>query len=146
MAWSRITASDVKTRLSGPELTALSGQALSTGQVDPLTDVIQQVVDEIRGYIAAAPRNHLGHAGTIPSQLRSAALAMVRWRLGGRLSASQAVAIFQTDARRKEYEDAITHLRDVANSRVAIEKPETVGLDKFPIHPGSWGSNTKLTT
>ncbi|HTG44938.1 MAG TPA: phage protein Gp36 family protein [Verrucomicrobiae bacterium] len=144
MAWAALTATEVKTRLSGPELTALQSSALASGQADPLPDVIAQVTDEIRGYIAAASRNTLGAAGTLPPQVRSAALAIVRWRLGGRLAVGSVGSMMQGESRRKEYEDALGLLKDIAASRFAVEQPETEGTEEIPSSESDYGSEEKL--
>ena len=142
MSWAALTATEIKTRLSGPELTALQTQALASGQSDPLPDVISQVVEEVRGYVAAGG-SPLGTAGTLPPQVRAAAIAIVRWRLGGRLAAGGAAGIFQTESRKQEYTDAIAQLKDVAAGRCIVEAPTTTATETFA-HPGSWGSDTKL--
>ncbi|MHC1762918.1 MAG: phage protein Gp36 family protein [Verrucomicrobiia bacterium] len=142
--WLSISPDDVKTRLSGPELEALQGTGLADGQVDPLPDVISQVTDEIRGYIAAHGLNTLGPAGTLPPQVRAAAIALIRWRLSGRLAIGQAAGLLQTDSRRQEYEDAITFLRDVATGKIAVESPDDTGPETMPQNEGRWGSDDKL--
>lgn len=144
MAWLSINPDDVKTRLSGPELEALQGTALADGQVDPLPDVISQVTDEIRGYIAAYRPNTLGPLGTLPPQVRAAAITLIRWRLSGRLAIGQAAGLLQSDSRRQEYEDATSFLRDVAAGKISVEAPEDTGPETMPQNEGRWGSDTKL--
>lgn len=118
MAWTTLTESDVKTRLAGAELTAFTTVALASGQTTPLTPLITQVVDEVRGYCAV--RNTLGEGATIPSKLVTAAVDILRYRLTTRLP------IKVTEERKAEYANAIALLRDVAAGRFAIEEPETV--------------------
>lgn len=119
MSWQTITSTNVKTRLAGAELTALQTAALATGQTDPLVDVIAQVVDEVRGYISANPKNTLGAAATIPAKLLGAALAIIRYRLATRLPAKS----FLTEDRVKENDAAIRLLEQVAANKFAIEDP-----------------------
>jgi phage gp36-like protein len=121
MTWITITASDVKTRLTGVELTALQSVALASGQADPLDEVVSQVIDEVRGYVAANPKNTLGDAGTIPPKLLSAALAIIRYRLATRLP----VKSILTEQRVKENEAAIRLLERIADNKFAIEDPVT---------------------
>lgn len=142
MSWGPLTADEIKTRMSGPELTALQTQALASGQADPLPDIISQVTDEVRGYIAASSVP-LGQAGELPPQVRAAAIAIVRWRLGGRLAAGGVENLFQTEPRRKEYDDALALLRDVAAGRCVVEAPAVEATETFH-HAGAWASDTKL--
>jgi phage gp36-like protein len=142
MSWAALTADEIKTRLSGPELAALQTAALATGQTDPLPDVLLQVTDEIRGYIAA--RNDLGPSGTLPSQVRAAAIAIVRWRLAGRLSLGTAGSMLQGEARKKEYEDALQLLKDIAAGKFAVEQPDVTGPETRPVPPSAYGGLDKL--
>ena len=119
MAWISITATDVKTRLTGSELTALQTVALSAGQTDPLVEIIAQVIDGVRGYISANAANTLGAAATVPSKLISASLALIRYRLCTRLP----VKSLLTEDRVKENEAAIRLLEQVAAGKFAIEDP-----------------------
>ena len=127
MSWISITSSDVKVKLTGAELAALQSAALASGQSDPLPDIISQVSDEVRGYIAANRSNTLGAAGTIPQKLLSAALSIIRYRLATRLP----VKSLLTEDRVKENEQAIRLLEQVAADKFAIEDPvsgETSGV------------------
>jgi phage gp36-like protein len=144
MSWLAITADEIKTRLSGPEAEALQSSALATDQVDPLPDVISQVTDEVRGYVAAHNANTLGPAGTLPPQVRAAAIAIIRWRLSGRLAIGKAAQLLQSESRRQEYEDAVSFLKDVAAGKVAIETPDVTGPETIPQVEGAWGSNEKI--
>jgi phage gp36-like protein len=121
MSWITITSTDVQTRLTGVELSALQKVALAPGQPDPLDDVISKVVDEVRGYIAANPKNTLGGADTVPQKLLSASLAIIRYRLATRLP----VKSILTEDRVKENADAIRLLERVADGKFAVEDPVT---------------------
>jgi len=119
MAWISITTSEVQTRLTGPELSAVQQIALAPGQTNPLPELIGQVVDEIRGYIAAHAANKLGAGSTIPQKLLGAALAMIRYRLATRLP----VRSLLTQERTDENREAIRLLERVADGRFKIEEP-----------------------
>lgn len=142
MSWAALTPAELQTRLSGPELTALQTQALASGQADPLTDILAQVTDEVRGYIAAGG-TPLGPAGELPPQVRAAAIAIARWRLGGRLAAGGGAGLIQTEPRRKEYEDAVALLRDVSDGRCLVEAPAVEVTEEFH-HAGHFQSDPKL--
>ena len=108
MAWRSLTADDVLTRLAGVELEAYRTAAKADGQVDPLTEILAGVVAEVRSRIAAGSGNQLGAEGTLPDAVRHHGLAMVRFRLITRLPLRVA------EDRRKEYEDALAFLDQVA--------------------------------
>lgn len=121
MSWQSLTTDDVLSKLAGPELAALQSAALADGQSDPVPGIIQVVVDEVRGYVAAHSQNRLGDAGTIPSKLVSATLAIIRHRICTRLP----VASLLTEQRIREKDDAIRLLERVADGRYSIEDPVT---------------------
>jgi phage gp36-like protein len=134
MSWIVITEAAVRSTLAAAELSALRTVQLAAGQADPLAEIIERTVDEVRGYVAAHPQNRLGADGTIPAELESAALALVRYRLATRLP----IKTLLTDARKDEQRDALTLLRDVAGGRFAIVPPDDGGAPAAGI--GYYGS------
>lgn len=145
MAWIPITTEDVTTRLSGTELECLQGLALADNQIAPLEDVIDQAVGLIHGYIGAS-KSGVGPDGTIPSTIMGPALAIIRWYIGGRLAVGNAASIFQSEPRRKEYEDAIRLLESIVKGEFAVESPETESTeDNFAKLAAAYGSEDALT-
>jgi hypothetical protein len=142
MAWAALTADEIKTRLTSDELTKLQTYALAPGQADPLPDVLLQVTDEMRGYIAK--RNPLGAAGTLPPQVRRAAIAMARWTLLGRIGIGTQGSISQSDSRKKEYEDALALMKDVVKGDFKVEAPDTPGPEATTTQPTAYGSDEQL--
>jgi hypothetical protein len=142
MAWTALTATEVKTRLSGDELTKLQTSALAPGQTDPLPDVLLQVTDEIRGYIKV--KNPLGPDGTLPKEVRRAALAMARWTLCGRLGIGSVGPITQGDNRKKEYDDALALMEKIVKGEFKVEAPDTPLADNTAALPAAYGSDEKL--
>lgn len=122
MSWITLAESDVQARLAGAELTALKTAALASGQTNPLTPIIAQVIQEVRGYVAACGNNRLGEGSTIPQELENDALAIIRYRLATRLPVSSLL----NDARKEEYRDALRKLERVADCRFRIEQPAVV--------------------
>ncbi|MDR1304469.1 MAG: DUF1320 family protein [Verrucomicrobiales bacterium] len=126
MNWITITETAVQTRLTGAELNAFRTAAMAVGQGDPLPEVIAQVTDQVRGYVAACPNNALGATGTIPKRLLASALDIIRYRVATRLPQMAGLI----DALREgEYKDALTLLRAVAACNYAIEDPAADGDD-----------------
>ena len=139
MAWQEITTDNVKTRLTGAELTALQSAALSSGQVDPLPEIIVQVVDEARGYIAAG--GFTLESGTkIPSKLLSAVLAIIRYRLATRLP----VKSLLDENRIKENDNAIRLLEKVSDRKFLIEEPTAASSETIGSPSPSMSTKTRV--
>ncbi|MDR2981861.1 MAG: DUF1320 domain-containing protein [Puniceicoccales bacterium] len=128
MAWISLTVERVASRLTGPEMDAVESAAKDPRQPDPLKEVVEFTVNEIRGRVKACRKNKLGPAGTIPDQLVGTALAIIRFRLLSRLP----VPALNTPAREKEYDDAIKLLADVASCKFALEVPDELGPEQMP--------------
>jgi phage gp36-like protein len=143
MSWSGITPESLATRLSQAELEALGTQQLDVWQADPVQEILTQVTDEIRGYIAVNAFNRVGPADTLPTQLHSAALAIARYRLLGRLAAGKSADDLGGEFRQRDYDDAIRLLRDVAKGDYAVEQPATEGPEDISAGSPNWGSETK---
>lgn len=144
MSWRSITVDDIRTALSGDELQSLQESALAAGQIDPLLSVIEQVTDEVRGFIAAYADNSLGPAQTLPPQVTGSAIAIVRWRLAGRLSVGKAGELLRSESRKQDYDDAVQLLRDVAEGKVAVEEPDETGPEVMPESSAAFGGETKI--
>ena len=119
MSWVTPTSNDVLTCLAGPELIAYQTAAKAVGQTDPLPEILANVVDEARGYIAAGSGNKLDVDGTIPGVALAHVLAIIRFRLITRLP------IAVKEDRREAYRDAIKFLQGVASGDIRIEDPAT---------------------
>jgi hypothetical protein len=121
--WNALTSDDVKNRLTKPELTALLGAARQVEQTPEgiLADAISTVTSEVRGYVAGCARNQLGAEGTIPDELASSALALLRRYLFTRLPNMKPL---YDDIRQTETKDALDRLRDTAAGKFAIVPPE----------------------
>lgn len=118
MAWITLTEAHLGERLAAAELAALQSAAVGAyGNTVP--DVLASVVAEVRGRVAV--RYPLGEAGTIPEELKAAALAIARWRILSRLPGMKSL---QDDARRTEYVDGLSLLEAVANGKFLIVAPE----------------------
>lgn len=127
MAWIAITEDMVKTRLAGAELTALRTAALSAGQADPLTEVITEVVNEVRGYVGACKANRLELGAKVPEKLKTTALARIVFELATRLPVKGLVTVERKDANIA----AKKLLEQVAACQFAIEEPVTLDTEKL---------------
>ena len=132
MAWITLTETHLGERLAAAELAALQSAAVGAyGNTVP--DVLASVVAEVRGRVAANGRNQLGAAGTIPDELKAAALAIARWRILSRLPGMKSM---QDEARRAEYSDALALLAAVAKGEFAIQQPaDPIDADTGAVEP-----------
>lgn len=139
MPWITLTEAHLLEALTATELSSLRTLQLAAGQTDPLPDVLARATAEVQGYVGT--RYPVGQAGTVPDQLLSSAIAIARWRLIGRLPAK----ILATENRRKEYEDAIAQLRDVAAGKFALAVATDPATEQpRPQATGRWGSGTSI--
>ena len=119
MAWIAITESDVRTSLLSSELAAIQSPHAASGDTQLVSKKIQEVVDEVRGYIAAWPDNQLEEGAKIPSKLLGAALALIRYRIISSIPSQTLL----TESRRTEKEDAMKLLERVSDGKFRIEDP-----------------------
>jgi phage gp36-like protein len=126
MSWNALTVEDIATRLTETEMGALTTAATGAGQTKEalIAAAVDAVTAEVRGYVAACSRNVLGAEGTIPYELESSALALVRRYLFTRLPRMKSL---YDELRQRETEDALQRLRDTAACRFAIVPPEEAG-------------------
>lgn len=128
MAWRAITEADVLTRISGPELEGFREAALADDQTDPVDDILGQVTNDIRGYVAACRQNTVGEAGTIPESLLGTALDLIVIEIQTRAAG---ILIDPENVRKSKMERAERRLRDVAACKFAIEQPEDATDETF---------------
>lgn len=145
MSWRAITEDDLKTQISGDELSAVRDAALADEQEDPVQPTIDQVTKEVRGFVAACSRNVLdADAAKVPDELIGYAVAIVVPRLMGRLAG---LAIDKEEVRKTAASNALSVLRDVAACDFAIEQtedPTTATVNNGDVQVVS--STTRITT
>ena len=117
MSWIALTEADLLTVLSGPELASYRSAALEAGQADPVAPTLTQVIDLVRGYVAASPAGCLGAGETIPQKLRAPALDLLAFRIPNRVGLSAG------ETRQRLHDQALRLLEQVAAGRYQIEQP-----------------------
>jgi len=129
MAWITITADDVRSILSQPEIEAVDEEHLETGQTSPLTVILSTVTKRVRAHVASGG-NTLGATGTIPDELLSAALALIRFELLTRLPGDT----WLNEDRRAAKRDAVDELKMAARGELMIVAPTTAATSQpsFP--------------
>ena len=126
--WITIQLSDVFSRLTQPEVSALQTKVLGPGQTDPIGEEIVGALQEVRGYVGNAPRNlPLGSGLSIPSELKGAALSLIVVRAASRLPTK----LMLTDERTRAASEAIALLGRVADAKFAVARPSADQLDKI---------------
>ena len=103
MAWSELTDSEIKSRLSHAEVEAIEETG---GGDDRLPGIIDQVTELVRSRVAACSRNTMGTAGTIPAECKHAAAAIARHNLLTSIPSDYVI----TEKRENEYRDALQFL------------------------------------
>jgi hypothetical protein len=131
MAWITITDAAILGKSAGAEVDAARSAALAIGQTDPVPGLVEQIVREVRGYVAACKDNKLGPAGTIPDELLGAALNRLRFECATRLPGG---ALLDED-RRAANRDAIAMLRDAGACRIVLEQPDTPSTEILASQP-----------
>jgi len=124
MSWDSLSIDDLKTRFSAAEYDAISEAALASDQ-DATTvaeSVIADVVQYVRGKVAACAANVLGEGATIPGELRDAALSIARQRVLSRIGGLESL---HGELRASEVKQAEALLNAVARCEFRIEQPAT---------------------
>lgn len=114
--WRELTEADVFGVLSEPEAAAYQSSAIGAGQ-DVLADILGQVVNHCRGYIADNSANALAEGITLPERCLRPALHLIRKDLLTRLD------LEVSEDRRKDAAEALRFFERVADGKVAIEQP-----------------------
>jgi hypothetical protein len=114
--WTSISKQDVYDYLAADQVDALSSEALGEEQDDPLPTVIADVAQRIRAEVGGNSANTLDPiAGTIPPELRGAALALIieaaQARIPSLTMSSDQIRLANT---------ARTLLQRVASGKVAV--------------------------
>lgn len=123
MSWRALTESDLLTQLSQTELDTFREVARDGTSDDPVAPVLEQVTDEVRGYIRACPQNSLGLDGTLPDSLIRSAVALAIMQI---MSRAAGQIMDPDDERQGRADDAVALLNRVADCKFGIEHPTTI--------------------
>lgn len=119
--WITLNEQGLQATLAGPELAAYKTAATAVGQANPVLEIIEQVVAEVAGFIAASDNPVTPPAGQVPRNLARASYAIVRYRLITRLPINAQTML---EHRLREYDDALAMLRAVARGDFVIGTPD----------------------
>jgi len=115
MAWVTLAASDVQAAISVNEYTVYRRDALQAGQADPITQLLTDVTNLVRGFAGRCVA--LGPVGTIPEKLKNAAVDIVIYRLETRMKREPIAA------RKEAYTAAMKLLELVGDRKFDLEEP-----------------------
>jgi len=116
--WITLAQSDVENYINDSEFQANLSTATTNTQTVAgiIASVLSDVTMEVRGY--CRKRNTLGAVGTIPGELKNAAIDLVLYYITKRVSGATAAK-----ARKDDYDNAITKLKAVASGDILISAP-----------------------
>lgn len=132
--WRELTEDDVLGVLSEPEVAAYQGAATGSGQ-DVLADILGQVINHCRGYIADNTQNALAAGLTLPERCLRPALHLIRKDLLTRLD------LEVSEDRRKDASEALRFFERVADGKVSIEQPTRATDTSGPVQTVTLLSN-----
>jgi hypothetical protein len=124
--WRELTESDVLGVLNATE-TSVYQTAVAGETQDVLADIIGQVVQHCRGYIADNPANQLAAGVTLPERAIRPALHLIRKDLLTRLD------LEVSEDRRKDASEALRFFERVADGKVQVELPDGATDDSGPV-------------
>lgn len=130
-------------RLEWPKLRDAANRAAndSTAFDTMVTDVLSDVVNRVRGSVAANRANTLGAEGTVPPELSGAAVALARVEL---VSTIPGVISLSDDTRKSLVETANKQLTDAAAGKLAITPPANAATSAPDPAQGVYGGDTAL--
>ena len=123
--WRELTETDVLGVLNATESASYQSAAAGDGQ-DVLADIIGQVVNHCRSYIADNPANKLAEGVTLPERVIRPALHLIRRDLLTRLD------LEVSQDRRKDASEALRFFERVADGKVQVELPTGATDDSGP--------------
>jgi phage gp36-like protein len=130
--WITLTGDDI--RLLDAEKTIMEG-------VTPLQDldgVVTSASNFVRGYLMGGG-NIMEPAPTVPPEVKDDVISISRYRY----LTQEPTGTLISETRKKEYDDALAHLRDIANDLAAITQGELPPGDP-DLGSGSWGSAPRI--
>jgi|SRR5215471_1742421 len=125
--------------LSGDDIRLLDTERTIMAEVTPLQDLDTCVASAsalVRGYVAGGG-NTMENAPAVPPECKDDVISIARYSY----LAQEPTGTLLTDIRKKEKDDAIAHLRDIAKEISSVTQGAT---DTPPVTIGKWGSATRI--
>ena len=115
MPWNPLATADITAEILPDEVTALN---TIQGSASILSTILSTVTAEIQAQILVGG-NQIGPAGTVPDQIRSDAIALVRWKWFCGMPKTD----LQSDFRRAQYDEAVKRLEKIREGAEKVEIP-----------------------
>ena len=115
MPWNTLATTDITAEILPDEVTLLN---TVQGSSSILSAILSTVTAEILAGILVGG-NQIGQPGTVPDQIRSDAIALVRWKWFCSLPKTD----LQSDFRRAQYDEAVKRLAAIREGKEKVEIP-----------------------
>jgi hypothetical protein len=115
MPWNTLATTDITAEILPDEVTMLN---TIQGSSAILSTILSSVTAEILAGILVGG-NQIGQPGTVPDQIRSDAIALVRWKWFCSLPKTD----LQSDFRRGQYEEAVKRMEKIRAGKEKVEIP-----------------------
>jgi hypothetical protein len=128
MSWNTLATTDVTAEILPDEISMLN---TIQGSTSILSAILSTMTAEILASILVGG-NQIGQPGTMPDQIRSDAIALVRWKWFCSLPRTD----LQSDFRRAQYDEAVKRMETIREGREKVEipaNPQTVTGPSFRV-------------
>ncbi len=115
MPWKSLATTDITAEILPDEVTALN---TIQGSTSILSAILSTVTAEIQAQILVGG-NQIGPSGSVPDQIRSDAIALVRWKWFCSLPKTD----LQSEFRRAQYDQAVQRLEKIREGKEKVEIP-----------------------
>ena len=115
MSWNTLATTDITAEILPDEVTMLN---TIQGSSSILSTILGTMTAEILAQILVGG-NQIGQPGTVPDQIRSDAIALVRWKWFCSLPKTD----LQSEFRRAQYDEAVKRLEKIREGREKVEIP-----------------------
>jgi hypothetical protein len=115
MSWNTLATTDITAEILPDEVTMLN---TIQGGSSILSTILATVTAEILAQILVGG-NQIGQPGTVPDQIRSDAIALVRWKWFCSLPKTD----LQSEFRRAQYEEAVKRMAKIREGGEKVEIP-----------------------
>jgi hypothetical protein len=115
MPWNTLAPTDITAEILPDEITMLN---TIQGSSSILATILATMTAEIQAQILVGG-NQIGQPGTIPDQIRSDAIALVRWKWFCSLPKTD----LQSDFRRAQFDEAVKRMEKSRDDKEKVEIP-----------------------
>ena len=115
MSWNTLATTDITAEILPDEVTMLN---TIQGSSSILATILSTVTAELLAQILVGG-NQIGQPGTVPDQIRSDAIALVRWKWFCSLPKTD----LQSEFRRAQHDEAVKRMEKIRDGKEKVEIP-----------------------